>query len=194
MAGSARFARGEIGVEVTPELRERVAEIDPELLDAAIALELRDRRERAIAATRGERVDKPERKQQPTRGRFRAVTSGSHKRSLRPQSKVEDRKYVAGALRHWRLIHDLAPAQAQARIGYSPRSTSWSHWESGYVVPPYETLLRIIAATGLGLAADLDDRRRDIEPSMLLEYQRAQHLQRVKRRRRARQTRVAQLR
>ncbi len=47
-------------------------------------------------------------------------------------------------------MHGLSPGKALARIGYAKRSQSWSNWESGYTAPPYETLLRIIAATGLG--------------------------------------------
>jgi hypothetical protein len=38
----------------------------------------------------------------------------------------------------------------------SPKSSSWNHWERGFVSPPYHALLRIIAATGLGYWNDED--------------------------------------
>jgi hypothetical protein len=172
-----------LATTLPPEL----ATVDPAVLDAFVDGEL-DRRRQAAAAARAERKDeRAEHTPAPTRGRYRAITSGKHKARLKPRATVEDRRWVPGVLRHWRRVHDLSPAQALARIGYSSKSSTWRHWEAGFVAPPYEALLLIIAATGLGHWID-QERRAEIPPQMLLEYTAAQHkaaLRRARRRRRA---------
>jgi hypothetical protein len=62
----------------------------------------------------------------------------------------------------------------------SPRSCSWNHWESGFVAPPYRTLLAILAATGLGYW--VDDERAAGLGALLLDQRRAQYQQTVRRR------------
>lgn len=86
-------------------------------------------------------------------------------RRRKPMSRPEDRQYVANSIRHWRKTHDLTVEQASARIGYGITGNAWRTWEKGTAAPPYETLLRIIAATGLGYWVD-HDRRRDVDPTL----------------------------
>lgn len=163
-------------------------EIPREVLEAAVAAELRQRRADAIRR-RAERKARETR--QPDTGRYAAVSSGQHRRRQRPVSSPEDRKWVPGVLRHWRDMHRLSQREAQARIGYSPTSNSWRNWESGFVVPSYSTLLRIIAATGLGYLQAAPDRTgsADVAPELLLEATHARHTREV-RARRARRRRV----
>lgn len=132
----------------TPEALDQViAAIPPDLMEAIVGRHLSRKRE--------ERIEKKAKMpKQPETGRYKAIASGKYRRKTRPTAKPEDRQYVAGALRHWRRVHGLSYREAQARIGYSPRSCSWRHWEDGFVTPPYQTLLRIIAATGLGYWQD----------------------------------------
>jgi transcriptional regulator with XRE-family HTH domain len=133
------------------------------------------------ARKRAERMARQEGPPQPSTGRYKAISSGAYRRKQRPQMDVSDRQYVPAALRHWRQVHNLTQRQAQVRIGYSASAKSWSHWEQGFVAPPYRTLLAILAATGLGYwvdeeaAAGLGDLR--------LDARRAAHQQRAGRRR-----------
>jgi transcriptional regulator with XRE-family HTH domain len=177
-------------IEVTPALRAQIGEVDPQVLAAAVQLEIMDRRE----AARNRRVENKDAKgranRQPRRGRFKAISSGRYARRSKPQSSVDDRRFVPGALRHWRQIHGLSLSEAQHRIGYSSKSTAWTHWENGYSAPPYRTLLYIIIATGLGHAIDEDPRRREMDPSLLLDYGRQKHLERQREQRRRRAERV----
>lgn len=113
---------------------------------------------------------------------YREIVSGIHVRQHAPRSSVEDRRFVPGALRHWRRVHGLSTQEAQARIGYSTRSCSWRHWEEGARCPPYETLLRIIAATGLGYWVD-EDGDGGIDPSIRLDVLRSAEAERKRRRR-----------
>ena len=138
-----------------PALDERVAELDPELLEYAIGRDIARRQAIRANIRRDSKVKKAERrrarpKAPPVLNRYRKLRDGEQVAMKRPLAKVEDRVYVPAALRSWRLTHDLTPEQAQARIGLSPRSCSWRHYEDGYMAPPYLTLLRIIAVTGLG--------------------------------------------
>lgn len=89
----------------------------------------------------------------------------------RPVARAEDRRYVAGALRHWRKIHGLNRSEAASRIGYSPTSNVWQRWEQGATAPSYEALLRIISATGLGFLQGMD-RRSELDPNVRLELDR----------------------
>lgn len=130
--------------------------IPPEILEAIVNREL-DERRAAKAAERSEKI-MVEHPPQPATGRYAAVRSGAHKRRSRPiVAQVEDRAYVAGALRHWRRVHGLTQRQAAERIGYSPTAASWRHWEQGFVAPPYRVLLLIIASSGLGYWVDKDN-------------------------------------
>lgn len=95
---------------------------------------------------------------QPALSRFSEINNGTYKRQSRPVASADDRRFVPGVLRHWRRVHGLNPREAQARIGYSARSSSWRHWESGFAAPPYRALLKIIASTGLGYWVDHDHR------------------------------------
>jgi transcriptional regulator with XRE-family HTH domain len=116
------------------------------------------------------------------------VSTGAYKRKLRPRTSVEDRLYAPAALEHWRKVHGLSQREAQARIGYSERSCSWAHWESGFVIPPYGTLLRIMAATGLGYWVDSENRAGG-DPALRLDADRAQWAANMRRRRRLRDER-----
>lgn len=110
---------------------------------------------------------------------YAAVVDGLTPRKKAPLSFPEDRKYIPGALRHWRKVHGLTMKQAQSKIGYSPNSSSWSHWEFGFDAPPYQTLLRIIAATGLGhWVDDTED-----DPNLRLDIMKAAHKEQLRRRR-----------
>ena len=126
-------------------------QIPPDVLAAAVELELREIKERANTRSQ-ERKEKRQasRTPQPTHNRYRAISSGTYKRMSRPVAKVEDRQYVPGALAHWRRVHGLSQADALVRIGYSPNSSTWRQWEDGVNAPPYRALLTIIAFTGLG--------------------------------------------
>lgn len=89
----------------------------------------------------------------------------------RPQALADDRRFVPGALYHWRRIHGLSQREAQARLGYSLESNTWALWESGRSAPPYKTLLRIISATGLGYWVDTEGRAQ-MDPEEVLEADR----------------------
>lgn len=120
------------------------------------------------------------------------VASGVWKRRTAPKSTVEDRRYVPGALRHWRKVHGLSPGEALARIGYAKRSRTWANWEVGRSAPPYETLLRIIAATGLGHWVD-EEGNADVDPDIRLDVLRdAQSRRNRKRRERIEKRNAAQ--
>ena len=138
--------------EPSPDVITRAQEagIEPEVLQAAVERELTIRRAAAIARRAEKKAEQDAAGRQPETGRHRAVTSGAWKRRTRPVAQAEDRHYVPAALEHYRRVHGLSPSQAQARIGYAPRSSIWRQWESGVVAPPYLALLKIIAATGLG--------------------------------------------
>jgi ribosomal protein L21 len=136
-------------------LDERLADVDPELIEYAIGRDIV--RRRAIRANlrsqaKSKKVERRKNRPKPDamRNRYRKLRNGERVIMKRPLAKVEDRRYVPAALRHWRLTHDLTPEQAGARVGLSPRSCSWRHYEDGYMAPPYLMLLKIIAATGLG--------------------------------------------
>jgi hypothetical protein len=138
-----------------PALDERLGELDPELLEYAIGRDIarrqvirRDIRKQAKVKKAERRKARP--KAPPVLNRYRKLRDGERVAMKRPLAKVEDRVYVPAALRSWRLTHDLTPEQAGARVGLSPRSCSWRHYEDGYMAPPYLMLLKIIAATGLG--------------------------------------------
>jgi hypothetical protein len=150
-----------------PELDAQLAQIDPALVEYAIARDIAERRKRRAWAKQNQKDRKAERRRNrprtpPLRNRYRDLRSGVKVTIRRPLARVEDRRFVPAALRHWRLTHDLTPEQAQARVGLSPRSCSWRHYEDGYMAPPYLMLLKIIAATGLGtnleraVVADVD--------------------------------------
>lgn len=143
--------------------------VGQEAWDKAISAELSERRMRSAAKRAEKRAARARRPPQPERGRFAAVSSGRHRRVSKPTSNPDDRAYVPGALRHWRRVHDLTPAQAQQRVGYSPKSPTWRNWEAGYVCPPYLTLLRIIAATGLGYWTDHGLPTHGVDGSVALE-------------------------
>lgn len=117
---------------------------------------------------------------------YKEVVSGAWVRKKAPQSSVEDRRYVPGALRHWRKVHGLSIRDAQGRIGYSQRSCSWRHWEEGARCPSYETLLRIIAATGLGYWVD-EEGNGEVDPDLRLDILRSAE---AERRRRSREKRI----
>ena len=144
---------------IAPERVKAVREAIPEdVFEALIEREVAIRLEHAEAV----RVEKAQAQRAKSRGRhprYPEVLSGNYRRSRAPKSSVEDRRYVPGAIRHWRKVHGLSVRDAQARIGYSPTSTNWEHWERGFTCPPYEALLRIIAATGLGYWVDEDNAR-----------------------------------
>lgn len=127
-----------------PDPRDGIPE---DVLKAAVERELQERQvKRDAKSTARQRQGKL-----PTAGRYRSISSGAYKRRQRPVAKVEDRQYVPGALRHWRMVHGgVSMHEAQARIGYSPKSSTWQQWEDGIVAPPYLALLKILAATGLG--------------------------------------------
>jgi DNA-binding transcriptional regulator YiaG len=125
------------------------SQVPADVLAAAVDRELVERRERAVAK-RQEKRDKRSTTRLPKRGKYRAVSSGEHRRRSRPVAKVEDRQFVPGALRHFRMVHGLSMPEAQARIGYSPTSSTWRQWEDGVVAPPYLALLKIISVIGLG--------------------------------------------
>lgn len=91
-------------------------------------------------------------------GWYREVVEGRHRPRSRPESATEDREFVPGAVRHWRMVHGLTQAEALRRIGHSPRAGSWSAWEAGTKAPPYRVLLLMLAATGLGHWIDHDAR------------------------------------
>jgi len=157
-------------------------DIPPALLEEAVSRRLREIRD----SKREERMRAMGRfgDPQPETSAFKAISEGRYRRKMRPKIMLEDRGFVPAALRHWRQVHNLTARQAQARIGYSPRSCSWSHWESGFVAPPYRTLLAIIAATGLGYW--VDDERAAGVGGLLLDQRRAAHQQALRRRARKR--------
>jgi DNA-binding transcriptional regulator YiaG len=86
----------------------------------------------------------------------------------RPVAKYEDRRYIPAALRQWRRVHGLSASEAQARIGYSEKGNMWRLWEMGRYAPPYEALLRILAATGIGHWVDAE-RLAEVDPTLRLE-------------------------
>jgi hypothetical protein len=168
--------------EFSPEQLEAVKrELPEDLFEALVNHELAIRRELKIAA-RQEARDRARRMAPGRRNRYRAIVSGQARYRERPVATAEDRQYVPGALRHWRQVHGINTREAQTRIGYSPRSSSWRHWEDGFVAPPYQTLLRIIAATGLSLRAAHDDLA-DVAPDLRLEATRTRHMETMRRRR-----------
>jgi hypothetical protein len=80
------------------------------------------------------------------------------------------------------MVHGLSDIEAQVRIGYSPKSSTWRDWESERTAPSYDALLLIIASTGmLGIG-----QRTVLEapPELRTEAARAAHLAAVARRRR----------
>lgn len=166
--------------DLTPELIAAIAALPDGALEAAVNREIQTRRERRI----DRRVEAKDRAglmdPLPTRGRHHTLVAKRRRRN-RPQVSVDDIKWIPGALRQWRTAMNMSPTQAQAAIGYSPRSSTWRDWESGRTVPPYEALLRIIARTGWVGAGD----RVVIEtPGAVLEVARARHQAAVARRRR----------
>jgi DNA-binding transcriptional regulator YiaG len=66
-----------------------------------------------------------------------------------PRVTAEDAAWVPPALKHYRAVHHLTQKQASIRIGYSAEANPWKDWEQGRSLPPYQTLLAIIAATGM---------------------------------------------
>lgn len=134
--------------------------IPPAALEAILERELEerrairqeDRRERQMEERAGRTSP------QPKVGRHAAVLSGAHKRWKRPKADPDDRRYVPGVLKHFRRVHGLTQREAGARIGYSPKSSNWRNWESGFSAPPYRTLLKIIGSVGLGYWVDHDHR------------------------------------
>jgi transcriptional regulator with XRE-family HTH domain len=132
---------------------------------------------------------------QPQQQKWRAISTGQYRRHVRPQTSPSDRDYVPAALKHWRTIHGLSYREAQERIGYSGSSSSWSHWENGFVAPPYLTLLKIISVTGLGFWVDPENRM-GIDPSLRLDADRNKWATGMRRRRvkqRARESAAGQL-
>lgn len=139
------------------ETEERLAAIKaaiPEDLYAALAKEAIEENKRKKGTDRKPSLS------------YRSMAEGKS-RVRAPKAHARDRRYVPGALRHWRRVHGISMRDAQARIGYSTTSTAWSHWENEFAAPSYETLLRIIAATGLGYWVDegagVDTRLKDLE-------------------------------
>ncbi len=171
-----------------PELDEQLTGIDPDLLEYAIGRDIQRRQEiRRNIRNRRKQRRKDERaaapKAPPMRGRYRKLRDGERVIARKPLARVEDRKYVPAALRHGRLTPDLTPEQAGARVGLSPRSCSWRHYEDGYMAPPYLMLLKIIAATGLG--TNLERKQiGQVAPELLLERAHADMLATRKPRRR----------
>lgn len=139
-------------------------DVTPDALQAAVneefarrAAERKQRREERLA----ERAPGPN-------DRYHAIRSGAYKPQRKPRSSPDDRQYVAGALRKWRRVHGLSQRQAQLRIGLSASAQTWHMYETGISCPPYRTLLKIIAATGLGHEdPDALRRRADLELDML---------------------------
>ena len=146
--------------------------VSAEALADAVTAEF-ERRAAKRAEHREQRLARSREDPSPTRGKYAKLRSGAYRPRQRPQSDVSDREFVPAALRHWRQIHGLTTRQAQARIGYSAASCSWRHWEEGVYVPPYRTLLLIIAATGLGYWVDQEQRHAD--PAVDLEARAASH-------------------
>lgn len=144
-----------------------------ELLRRSIPEPILDALVRSEIARKREEYPEPE-VEQPETGRFAAVMRGTYKRTSKPVASADDRRFVPGVLRHWRRVHGLSTREAQARIGYSTRSSSWRHWESGFVVPPYRALLKIIASTGLGYWVD-HDHRAGLDADLRLEADAAAH-------------------
>lgn len=128
--------------------------VPADVLNAAVSEVFQQR-----AEARRRRREAREASPAPATGRFAAITSGEYQPKNRPpggprgsaKSSPDDRLLVPAALEHWRQVNGgLSTRQAQARVGYSTRSCSWRHWESGVYAPPYRTLVLIIAATGVG--------------------------------------------
>jgi hypothetical protein len=116
-----------------------------------------------------------------TRDERRHLLLDGRTRKRAPQSDPEDRLYVPAALTHFRRVHGLTCAEASERVGYAENGRSWQLWESGRVAPPYGTLLRIIAATGLGHWHD--ESHAALGPDIRLDAMRAQERQRGRLRR-----------
>jgi hypothetical protein len=89
-------------------------------------------------------------------------------RGRRPITRRDDRRHIPAVLKQWRRVHGLTQHEAQVRVGYSDKSNMWALWESGRFAPPYEALLRIIAATGIGHWTDRE-RLSEIDPTLRLE-------------------------
>lgn len=125
--------------------------------------------------------------QTPNGRRHAAATDGIYRPHRSPVSVPDDRLYVAGAVRHWRTVHGLSARQAQARIGLAMASGTWRTWETSFAAPPYRTLLKILAATGLGYWVD-QEQRANGDPTLEFEALRARERQD----RQARRERAAQ--
>jgi transcriptional regulator with XRE-family HTH domain len=160
-----------------------------DLLEALIDDTLAMRREVRVAE-RTEAADEAGETKPPAHT-YREITSGVARRRNRPVAEVEDRAYVPGALRWWRQIHGLTPAEAGERVGYSPRSSVWRQWEAGFVVPPYRTLLLIIAASGMDPRAAVRDPALGLDPAQRLDVFRAEAERRERERRERAERRTA---
>jgi len=116
----------------------------------------------------------------PASSRQRPEERKRRKRVNRPQASADDRRFVPGALRQWRMVHGLSTVEAQVRIGLSPKSSTWRDWEDERNAPPYKVLLQILAATGMIGAGQ----RTVLEasPGLRLEAARAAHRAAVRRR------------
>lgn len=97
--------------------------------------------------------------------RPRAIPDNTPRRKRRPRASSADREWVPHALKHWRRVHGLSGEQAARRIGFQG-ATTWASWERGRTVPSYETLLRILAMTGLGHWTD-DEHRALHDPTIV---------------------------
>src|SRR4051812_12015745 len=93
---------------------------DPaELLDAIVNTEINRRHPAREKANEERRAGRRAANPQPNAGLFARVPAGRYQRPYRPPTSPDDRRYVPAALKHWRTVHGLSQAQAQARIGYS---------------------------------------------------------------------------
>jgi hypothetical protein len=78
------------------------------------------------------------------------------------------------------MVHGLSDIEAQVRLGYSPKSSTWRDWEAGRSAPSYDTLLDIVASTGM--LGEGDRRVLEAPPELRREAARAAHLQAARRR------------
>lgn len=161
-------------------------QVPPDVLAAAVELALREQRSKNVAKSQERREKKKARPPQPKHGKYRAVASGQYRRVSRPVARPEDRQYVPGALAHWRQVHGLSKQDAQARIGYSPNSSTWQQWEDGVVAPPYLALLKMIGATGLGYWTEHGSQAEGLQGAHRLAALNTAHKQRRLARRKAR--------
>ena len=97
--------------DVPPEIRKQIWKQELEAYKARKHAERQERRDQ-----RGSR-------RQPTRGRYKAVREGRYKRWRRPIAKPEDRRWVPGALAHWRRVHGLSPQGGAGAHRLQPQLT-----------------------------------------------------------------------